>query len=54
VGIGLRTTAERLRLLHGDNAELVARDRPAGGFSVRIRLPAREASATSPDRREAA
>jgi two-component system, LytTR family, sensor kinase len=44
LGVGLTTTTERLRLLHGDAAELVARDRPEGGFGVRIRLPAREAA----------
>lgn len=41
-GIGLGSTSERLALLHGGAASLVAGPRPGGGFEVRIELPARQ------------
>jgi len=39
-GLGLRITAERLRLHYGEDQELEAANRPQGGFLVTLRLPA--------------
>ncbi len=43
-GLGLSTTAKRLRLIFGAAAVLEAGNRPAGGFGVRVEIPLREAS----------
>jgi sensor histidine kinase YesM len=43
-GIGLSSSAERLRLLYGERALLDARDRDNGGFRVHLRLPLRSSS----------
>ncbi len=43
-GVGLTSSAERLRLLYRGEAELDARNREGGGFRVRMRLPARTAA----------
>ncbi len=40
-GTGLSTTARRLALLYGEAASLTAQNASAGGFDVRIELPAR-------------
>jgi signal transduction histidine kinase len=40
-GLGLATTAGRLRHLHGRHGHLEAGNRDGGGFAVRVRLPAR-------------
>jgi hypothetical protein len=40
-GIGLSSSAERLRLLYGEHARLDACDRADGGFRVNLRLPLR-------------
>lgn len=42
-GHGLRTTAERLRLLHGEQQTLEAANLPDGGFRVAIAFPCRPA-----------
>ncbi len=42
--VGLRNVAERLRLRFGDQASLVAGNRPTGGFSARILIPLRRAA----------
>jgi hypothetical protein len=42
-GIGLSSSAKRLRLLYGERARLDAGDRAEGGFGVRLRLPLRRA-----------
>ncbi len=39
-GVGLNNVRERLHLLYGDNARLVARARTADGFIARVHLPA--------------
>ncbi len=44
-GFGLSATAERLRLLHGDEQRLEASNRPGGGFLVRVTLPFRQRQA---------
>lgn len=41
-GLGLANARERLHLIHGDRAGLIAQNRPAGGFSVQIWLPYEE------------
>ena len=38
-GVGLSATAERLRLLYGDDHRFEASGNPAGGFRVEIRIP---------------
>ncbi|MEZ4452509.1 MAG: histidine kinase [Nannocystaceae bacterium] len=38
-GFGLRTTAERLRLLYGDHQRIAAANAPGGGFRVDVHLP---------------
>jgi signal transduction histidine kinase len=43
-GLGLASSAERLRLLYRGEADLEARNRDEGGFRVRMRLPARTAA----------
>ena len=43
-GLGLGSSAERLRLLYRGEAALEATNRAEGGFCVRLRLPAREAA----------
>jgi two-component system, LytTR family, sensor kinase len=44
-GLGLASTAERLRLLYGDGQTFAAGNAPGGGFRVRATLPFREAAA---------
>ena len=44
-GLGLASTAERLRLLYGDGQTFDAANAPGGGFRVRASLPFREAAA---------
>lgn len=39
-GLGLRSTAERLRVLYGDRAGLDIQSAPAGGTRIAIRIPA--------------
>ena len=49
MGIGLRTTRERLRLIYGDDHEFHAGPFPGTArFSVRVRIPARPAQAEPP------
>ncbi len=40
-GIGLAATAERLRLLYGDEHSMRAAREPGGGFSVQVEIPSR-------------
>jgi len=40
-GIGLANIEERLKLLFGDNADLIVQRRPEGGTAVTIRMPVR-------------
>jgi two-component system LytT family sensor kinase len=50
-GLGLSATAERLQLLYGDGQSFSAGNGSAGGFVVRVCLPARDAAAaTAPGR----
>jgi signal transduction histidine kinase len=42
-GTGLSTTAQRLRLLYGDDHALTIGNAPEGGFAVTTRIPARRA-----------
>lgn len=46
-GLGLRSVAERLALLHGDRHRFSAGDRAQGGFRVDARLPFRTDARTS-------
>lgn len=39
-GVGLNNVRERLQLLYGDSARLIAHARPGGGFIARVHLPA--------------
>lgn len=39
-GVGLNNVSERLHLLHGGSARLIAQARPGGGFTARVYLPA--------------
>lgn len=39
-GVGLENVSERLRLLYGDSARLIAHARPGGGFTACVHLPA--------------
>lgn len=43
LGIGLRSTRERLALLYGSSASVAAAPRPEGGYRVSVRLPFRAA-----------
>ena len=45
-GIGLANIEERLRLLFGENADLVVQRRPEGGTAVTIRMPVRRKEET--------
>jgi signal transduction histidine kinase len=38
-GVGLANTRERLIVLYGENARMVAGDHPEGGFEVRLTIP---------------
>ena len=44
-GLGLAATAERLRILYGDEQTFHAGDGEAGGFLARATLPLRRAAA---------
>jgi signal transduction histidine kinase len=48
-GLGLAATAERLQLLYGGDQSFSAGNGPAGGFLVRVILPARHADPPTPD-----
>ena len=43
-GVGLSASTERLRLLYGDAAALVAGNRADRGYQVRVQVPVREAA----------
>jgi len=48
LGIGLRSTRERLALLYGSSATVAAAPRPEGGYRVSVRLPFRAAPPAAP------
>ena len=53
-GVGLRSTAERLRLLYRDAGTLAAGNLPSGGFAVRVTVPFRASAAPATAARAAA